>query len=1325
MAGTSGNDTFVVDHVGDTITEAADQGVDNVQSSVSFTLPAYVEDLTLTGMLDIDGTGNALDNTITGNSGGNRLVGSGGIDTLIGAGGDDFLSGNGTLIGGSGDDTYVVSSPDGIDTVIEVAGEGIDTAITDSGFTLPAHVENLIGAGSHSWYGSLFYKGNDLDNVIEGNGLWLGDEYDGGLGADTMIAEGGTFYVDNPGDLVLTRSGQNTYIRSEIDWTLSSHHKSLELLAGSTAVNATGNAANNEIAGNEHSNMLRGFDGNDTLFGERGTDTLIGGRGDDTYILADCRYRQGSSYLYERSGATSANEDTVIEHAGEGTDTVRTVFDYTLGENVENLELMWYTDNSGFWPVNVYALRGTGNSLDNRLYGNEGDNILDGREGADYMSGRGGNDTYYVDNVRDVVDESQYDSGTDTVSSRLSYRLGTAVENLILVGPEVLTGTGNALDNRLDGTQSSAANVLTGGLGNDTYILGAGDTIVEDFGEGIDTVISGESYTLATNLENLTLIGTAATTGVGDAADNTLDGSQNSAGNTLIGGLGNDTYVVDGTDVIVENADEGIDAVVSSGNYAFGANLENLTLTGTATTATGNASPNVITGNYEDNILDGGGGADTLRGGYGNDTYVVDNTGDVIDELDPTYGYDLGGVDTVRSALSYVLGEVLENLVLTGASATAGTGNALDNTLDGAQNSAANTLAGGAGNDTYIIDGGDLVVENPSEGTDTVQSVSTVTLGANVENLILFGTAAVNGTGNALANRLTGNSAANVLDGGGGADTLIGGAGDDTYLVDNTSDVATENANEGTDTIASLITRTLPNNVENLTLIGISAINGTGNSLANVLRGNSAANTLSGGGGDDAYYVSTSDTVSEGSGQGTDTVFSDISWTLGSNLENLTLIGTANVNATGNTLANMLTGNSGNNTLIGGSAADSMAGGAGDDTYVVDNTGDVVTENANAGTDLVQSSVTYTLSAEVENLTLTGTSAINGTGNTSNNTLTGNSANNTLTGNGGDDWLDGGAGSDTMRGGLGNDTYVVGQTGDVVTENANEGIDTVRSSISYTLGSNVENLILTGTSAINGTGNTLANVVIGNSANNTLTGGAGDDWLEGLAGTDTMVGNTGNDTFVVAESTDVVTENANEGIDTVRSSISYTIGSNVENLVLTGASAINGTGNTLDNALTGNSANNSLTGNAGADTLDGGAGTDTLTGGSGNDTYRLGRGYGADTIVENDSTAGNTDIAQFLAGVANDQIWFRRVGNNLEASVIGTTDALVVKDWYLGSPYHVEQFRTTDGNKALLEANVQHLVNAMAAFSPPAAGRTTLPAAYQTALAPVIAASWQ
>jgi Ca2+-binding RTX toxin-like protein len=332
--------------------------------------------------------------------------------------------------------------------------------------------------------------------------------------------------------------------------------------------------------------------------------------------------------------------------------------------------------------------------------------------------------------------------------------------------------------------------------------------------------------------------------------------------------------------------------------------------------------------------------------------------------------------------------------------------------------------------------------------------------------------------------------------------------------------------------------------------------------------------------------------------------------------------------------------------------------------------------------------------------------------------------NDILISGGGNDWLNGGVGSDTMTGGTGNDFYFVDNRKDIVNELANQGTDTVASSMTYTLGSNVEDLILTGSSSINGTGNALNNVLVGNGAGNTLNGGAGNDWLDGGGGADSLVGGTGDDTYVVDMVNDKITERANEGTDTVLASATYTLSSNVENLTLTGMSAINGTGNKLDNVLKGNTAANALSGVAGNDILDGGAGDDTLTGGTGNDTYILGRGYGVDTVVENDTTSGNTDIAQFLSGTATDQIWFSKSANNLEVSVIGTEDKLVIKDWYLSSAYHVEQFKTADG-KTLLDSQVANLVNTMASFTPPAAGQTVLSQNYQDALGGVIAANWQ
>ena len=448
------------------------------------------------------------------------------------------------------------------------------------------------------------------------------------------------------------------------------------------------------------------------------------------------------------------------------------------------------------------------------------------------------------------------------------------------------------------------------------------------------------------------------------------------------------------------------------------------------------------------------------------------------------------------------------------------------------------------------------------------------------------------------------------------------------------------------------------------------------------------------------------------------------------------LTGTANADRLLGLDANdTLIGGAGHDWLDGGAGNDSMAGGSGNDVYVVDSTFDVVTELANEGNDTVRSSVNWTLGDNLENLVLTGALAINGTGNAGNNRLFGNAANNVL---------DGGAGVDVMAGGAGNDSYAVDSAADIIIENTNEGIDTVLSAVTLTLGDNLENLILTGTTAINGTGNSLDNVLTGNSGVNTLTGGAGNDRLDGKAGADKLFGGMGNDIYIVDSTADLVIEKAGEGTDTVMSAVSFALGDNVENLILSATPniitkatdkivvnfmfnnmmAINGMGNGLDNNLTGNSAANTLTGGAGNDILDGGAGNDTLDGGSGNDTYLFGRGSGQDKVDDFDPAGVATDVMSFGNDIKSEQLWFRQAGSDLEISINGTKDKSTIRNWYAGSAYHVEQFKTTDG-KTLLDSQVDALVSAMAAFAPPAAGQTTLPPDYQAALAPVIAANWK
>jgi Ca2+-binding RTX toxin-like protein len=186
--------------------------------------------------------------------------------------------------------------------------------------------------------------------------------------------------------------------------------------------------------------------------------------------------------------------------------------------------------------------------------------------------------------------------------------------------------------------------------------------------------------------------------------------------------------------------------------------------------------------------------------------------------------------------------------------------------------------------------------------------------------------------GNAGNDSLTGGEGNDTLDGGLGRDSLVGGLGNDAYYVDRTLDTIVEWVNEGIDTVFTTASFTLSSDIENLTLQGTSAIDGTGNGLSNILRGNSAANVLTGGAGDDAYYVGAGDTIVEAFDGGTDTVFSSANATLAENVEKLTLTGSGNINGTGNGLSNTLTGNSGANALSGLAGNDTLDGVGGNDS---------------------------------------------------------------------------------------------------------------------------------------------------------------------------------------------------------------------------------------------------------------------------------------------------------------------------------------------------------------------------------------------------------
>ncbi|MBX4929980.1 M10 family metallopeptidase C-terminal domain-containing protein [Rhizobium binae] len=1149
-----------------------------------------------------------------------------------------------------------------------------------------AALQEMYGADYTTNGGDTVYKWNPNQGITYVNGvaaitpaanrifatIWDGggiDTYD--LSAYTTALKidlrAGGYSVFSQGQLSYLGGGPNNgYARGNIFNALLHEGNTASLIenvkAGSGSDTIVGNEADNTLWGNAGNDTLTGNSGNDTLDGGAGIDKMSGGVGNDVYVVDNFN-------------------DTVIENANEGTDTVRTTLSYTLGTNVENLTYIGTT-----------TFIGEGNAADNVITGGTRSDWLDGKAGADTLIGGAGDDTYTIDSLGDVVIEVA-DAGVDRILTDLAvYSLADIanVEDLSFQGNGNSTGTGNSLDNMitsrwgndtlsggagndtLDGGQG--ADSLTGGTGDDIFVVrDTGDTVIENAGEGIDTVqtyLTG--YTLGANIENLTyhgpwafgFVGTgndldnlitgggAADTLSGGAGDDTLDGW--TGADTLIGGAGNDTYVIDNAgDRVTEAASGGIDTVRTTlAGYTLGANVENLTYSGTAAFAgMGNDLANTIKGAAGADTLDGKAGADILIGGTGNDTYFVDNVGDVVTER-PNEGADLA--KTTLS--SYTLTNNVENLIFIGTGDFAGTGNGLANTITGGAGNdtldggAGNdTLDGGVGNDIYVVDSAsDVIKEAVSAGTDEIRTgLAAYSIAAlvNVENLTYTGSASFTGTGNAFANTITGDAGNDTLNGGAGADTLIGGEGDDTYIVDNAGDIVTEAADEGADTVRTTLTSyTLGSDVENLSFVGTAAFAGTGNGLANTITGGAGndtldgaagADTLIGGAGSDTYIVDhAGDIVTEAAVVGIDTVRTTLAaYTLGANVENLLFMGSGNFTGTGNALANAITGGAGNDTLDGGAGNDLLIGGAGDDVYIVDAAFDGVIEAAGAGIDEIRTSLAACSIAalvNVENLTYTGSGSFTGTG---------NAFANTITGGAGNDLLNGGGGADTLIGGAGNDVYIVDHVGDLVTEAADAGIDTVRTTLaSYTLGSDVEHLTYIGTTAFAGTGNDLDNMITGGAAADTLSGGAGNDTLNGGGGADRLIGGVGDDTYIVDHAGDLVTEAADEGIDTVRTTLSaHTLAANVENLSYIGTAAFTGAGNLLDNVITGGIAADKLIGAAGNDTLIGGAGSDTMWGGIGDDTYVV--DIATDLVIEN-VNEGTDMVRTALASYT--------LGNNVE-----------------------------------------------------------------------------
>jgi Ca2+-binding RTX toxin-like protein len=992
-------------------------------------------------------------------------------------------------------------------------------------------------------------------------------------------------------------------------------------------------------------------------------------------------------------------------------------------------------------PGNNSLTGGSGNDVLNGLGGND---TLNGGAGADTMDGGSGNDTFIVDNLLDTILESPIAAdglagGIDTIKTSVLDPLGTYslerfayVENLTYTGTLAATLKGNAQSNVLqsNSAQSKAdtiwggagddtiksfggsdslmgdagndlldggtgADTLIGGNGNDLFLVDAtGDRVYEYGGSssGIDTIEGAVVKSLALQwtrwVEGLTYTGTTVATLQGNALDNvivsrsatndtlnggdgddTLDGGNGT--DSMVGGLGDDVYRVSTTDVVKELVGEGIDTFVgarTSINVSpYSTTIENLFYTGsTASTVSGNAMNNLVGGGSGKDTVNGLDGNDTLAGGGGADSVVGGGGNDLL------YG---GGIDTTFLYIpgAYSLSSVLPD-------------------------TAVDTLAGGAGDDTYRIDAlNDVVSEASGAGFDVVESTIDNSLAryANVEGMRLStSSAAWRADGSTRADILVGNYTSNYLAGAAGNDTISGGLGY-SFSYGLVSDVL--DGGDGNDALVAFGFGSFYSSYAEISMFG-----GAGNDLYVLGEYTDIYGGFDSGGTDTAVGFGTSTTLEllegvehlalYGSGRPEDAaarsaidavnrvaVGTAYGGTLGTaiNGRGSDLPNKIWGNANGNRLEGLagndtLDGGAGNDTLDGGAGNDSMIGGTGNDTYVVQGS-DVIVEAPDGGTlDLVQSATatSYAAFANIEGLIYTGTANVNltnGPGNISNDYFFAGSGKDTLKGEGGNDTLNGGGGNDSIEGGAGNDNLAGG-----------DGNDTIRGG--------TENDVMDGGAGNdsffgdagndNQSGGEGDDVLRGGTENDSLNGGAGNDSAIGEAGSDTLDGEAGNDTLSGGDDNDTIY--GADGADSILGGAGNDVLYGFESYDYGYLPYTETTGN----KIFGEDGNDQLWGSSGNDSLAGGAGADVMVGRAGNDTLEAGTplvptgafSTAADQMWGDDQfgsgTVGN-DVFRFVGGSGaietspgNGQ-WYFSVGS-LVADFQSGSDKLAIDNVIVG-----------------------------------------------------------
>ena len=798
-----------------------------------------------------------------------------------------------------------------------------------------------------------------------------------------------------------------------------------------------------QIQGTTGHDSLSGTDSDDTLTGGTGNDTLSGGDGSDVYVFnrgdgQDVLWDDGvESQLDTLSfGTTIAPSQITVSPSSDGCDLVvrlsGTTDQITLSGALLDprvrIEQVRFSDGTQWSWADLLARATTPTSGTDLFYGDESANALSGLAGDDTLSGSDGDDT------------------------------------------------------------------LTGGAGNDLLVGGSGrDTVVFNRGDGQDVLWDdGSEGEIDTLSFGATVLPDQISVGQGDDGSDIVLRLSGTTDQVTLSQVLSDPRVrieqvlfANGTRWSWADLFARATAPTAGADVLYGDELANA--------LGGAAGADSLNGRDGDDTLGGGTGNDTLVGGSGADTYIF-NVGD---------GQDLvwdGGDDDQTDTLAF------------------GTG-ILSSQISASRSSDGNDIVLRVGSGTDLVTLGNVLIDTRvrveqvrfADGTlwnwDTLVSrltSSTTLQGTEGTDALTGGSAAELLLGLGGNDTLTGNGGNDTLDGGQGNDTLIGGADDDTFVfaTGDGQDTLRSESDSRANRLETLqfaagiapagVTVKLNGTALEFTFAGSTDkvtvesfwVGGTASHAANPLQRVVFAGTgevwdlakltaLVSGGGTGGVIVGT-----EGNDGLTGTASAELLRGLGG--------------------VDTLNGLAGDDTLDGGKGKDVLIGGLGNDTYIVDTAGETVTEKAGEGIDTVQASVSWTLGAELEHLTLLGSAALNATGNAAANVLTGNAGANVLAGL---------KGADTMIGGQGDDTYVVDHAGDVVTELAGEGTDTVATTLKdYALGDHVEKLRLTGVLAgvagRSATGNALANV---------LTGSGNADLLDGLAGADTLIDGRGND----------------------------------------------------------------------------------------------------------------------------------------------------------------------------------------------------------------------